>query len=97
MVDLLQLERDLAELQAKVIAERERVKGETLEALRAMLASGTLTPDDLLVLLPKVPRDRTPKREPKYRDPVSGNTWSGDGRTPKWAEGKDLATLLIKP
>jgi DNA-binding protein H-NS len=24
---------------------------------------------------------------PKYRDPVSGATWAGRGRTPKWING----------
>ena len=24
------------------------------------------------------------KRPPKFRDPVTGNTWAGVGRAPKW-------------
>jgi DNA-binding protein H-NS len=27
--------------------------------------------------------------EAKYRDPVSGSTWSGRGRAPAWIAGKD--------
>lgn len=100
MADLLQLERELAELQAKVLAERARVKGETIDALKAMLASGTLTPDDLLALLPAMPKaaPRDRKKLPKYRDPVSGETWTGQGGTPNWLKGKDRDDfLIVKP
>lgn len=35
------------------------------------------------------------KVAPKYRDPVSGNTWTGRGKAPKWIEGQDRAPFLI--
>ena len=31
----------------------------------------------------------------KYRDPVTGKTWSGRGIAPKWLEGKDRAQFAI--
>lgn len=34
---------------------------------------------------------------PKYRDPVSGKTWSGRGRMPAWIAGKDRTVFLIEP
>lgn len=46
---------------------------------------------------PEKRRDRTPKGEPKYRDPVSGATWTGTGRVPKWIEGRNHAEFLIVP
>lgn len=44
----------------------------------------------------KLAKDASKKVEPKYRDPVSGATWTGRGMTPKWAQGVDKATLLIR-
>jgi DNA-binding protein H-NS len=32
---------------------------------------------------------------PKYRDPVSGKTWSGKGRAPKWLNGGDRSAYVI--
>ncbi len=32
----------------------------------------------------------------KYRDPVSGATWSGHGRTPLWLNGRSKDEFLIK-
>jgi DNA-binding protein H-NS len=31
----------------------------------------------------------------KYRDPVSGSTWSGRGRAPHWIAGKDRNAFLV--
>ncbi len=33
---------------------------------------------------------------PKYRDPQSGNTWSGRGKPPKWIAGQDRDQFLIQ-
>ena len=37
----------------------------------------------------------TKKVAAKYRDPVSGKTWSGRGMTPKWIAGKNRDDFLI--
>ncbi len=31
----------------------------------------------------------------KYRDPATGQTWTGRGKAPKWIEGKDRAQFVI--
>ncbi|GLU34014.1 H-NS histone family protein [Trinickia caryophylli] len=33
---------------------------------------------------------------PKYRDPVSGSTWSGRGKPPRWIAGQDRDQFLIQ-
>jgi DNA-binding protein H-NS len=33
---------------------------------------------------------------PKYRDPESGNTWSGRGKPPRWIAGQDRDQFLIQ-
>jgi len=33
---------------------------------------------------------------PKYRDPETGNTWSGRGKPPKWIAGQDRDHFLIE-
>lgn len=37
------------------------------------------------------------KVAPKYRDPVSGQTWTGRGKPPAWIAGKDRDQFLITP
>ena len=31
----------------------------------------------------------------KYRDPATGQTWTGRGKAPKWIDGKDRAQFAI--
>ncbi|MFL9935385.1 H-NS family nucleoid-associated regulatory protein [Paraburkholderia sp. RL18-103-BIB-C] len=33
---------------------------------------------------------------PKYRDPRTGRTWNGRGRSPRWIQGEDRTLFLIK-
>jgi DNA-binding protein H-NS len=35
------------------------------------------------------------KVAPKFRDPATGQTWTGRGKAPKWIEGQDRAKFLI--
>lgn len=36
------------------------------------------------------------KVAPKYRDPETGNTWTGRGKAPKWLSGKSREDFRIK-
>lgn len=35
------------------------------------------------------------KVAPKYRDPVTGKTWTGRGKAPVWINGKDRSKFAI--
>ena len=35
------------------------------------------------------------KVAPKYRDPATGQSWTGRGKAPKWIDGQDRARYLI--
>ncbi len=37
----------------------------------------------------------TNKVAAKYRDPATGQTWTGRGKAPKWIEGRDRAPFVI--
>ena len=35
------------------------------------------------------------KVAPKYRNPATGETWTGRGKAPKWIDGRDRSSFLI--
>jgi len=79
---------------AEILAQAEQVKAEekqqAIEAARAMIDCYGITARDLG--LDKAPKLKSGpkvgnKVVPKYRDPQSGATWSGRGKTPKWING----------
>jgi DNA-binding protein H-NS len=87
---------------AEILAQAEQVKAEekqqAAEACRAMIATYGITAKDLgLDKAPKVKSGPKPgqKLTPKYRDPLSGATWSGRGKTPRWINGADRSQYAI--
>jgi DNA-binding protein H-NS len=67
------------------VREAERIAA--IELAKALVAEYGLLKSDVFA-------PQKPKREKvtaKYRDPVTGNAWSGRGTIPGWLRGKDLA------
>ncbi|SAK90936.1 H-NS histone family protein [Caballeronia ptereochthonis] len=46
-------------------------------------------------LMGRKPGSQPDEPSAKYRDPVSGSTWSGRGRAPAWIAGKDRNEFLV--
>ena len=79
-------------------ARKEEISG-AVEKVRSIMNEFGLTPEDIF------PGQRRRRRTsslagskvaPKYRDPSTGNTWTGRGKPPKWIEGRDRSLFLIK-
>jgi DNA-binding protein H-NS len=93
--DLLQ-QREALE---KAIADaRHREVADAVRQTRELVAEYGLTVQDVF------PSGRSAKATgsktsakvaPKYRDPATGQTWTGRGKAPKWIEGKDRAAFTI--
>jgi DNA-binding protein H-NS len=96
------LYEELKEKAAEILRQAEEVKAEekrqAIEACKAMIASYGITASDLKLQpgkgsLPSKGERRTVP--PKYRDPVSGATWSGRGKSPRWINGHDKSAYVI--
>jgi len=87
---------------AEILAQAEQVKAEerqkTIDTVRVMISTYGITAKDLgLDKSPKVKTGPKPgnKIAAKYRDPASGATWSGRGKTPRWINGADRSQYAI--
>ena len=83
-------------VQAEIVKREE--KQQAIDMARAMIQSFGITAKDLG--LDKAPKAKTGPRPgqkvvPKYRDPLSGATWSGRGKTPRWINGADRSQYAI--
>jgi DNA-binding protein H-NS len=96
MSSLKDLLSQIETLQNQVTEVRQREVGEAIAKVRAIIAEYQLTTNDVFSSgKGKSSAKQTGKVAPKYRDPVSGNTWSGRGLAPKWLSGKNKADYLI--
>ena len=89
----------------ELLAQREQLDKQIKEAIAREKADGiakakliieqyNLVASDLFI------RKTTGKSDggkvaPKYRNPSTGETWTGRGKAPKWIDGKDRANYLI--
>ena len=85
-------------LEAQINAQRQKELADAIAQVKALVQAHGLTADDVFSSADR--RAKTSdkagsKVAAKYRDPVSGKTWSGRGLAPKWLAGKNKEDFLI--
>lgn len=93
MTTYREFQEELQRLHLRSEAARRIEKAEALERIRALIVEYQLLPSELG--FGRAVADKPDAVAPKYRDPVTGATWSGRGRPPRWLDGKDRATFEI--
>lgn len=93
---LAQLINQRAELDATINAMMREERQTAISNVRQTMAQFGLTVQDISGL----PKRVKTLRPPKYKNPVTGETWSGLGKRPAWVneklnEGAKLADFLI--
>ena len=86
-----------AELEKQIEAARKEALSSAIAQVRALVAEYELTEED--VFSKKAPRTTNTASKtvaPKYRDPITGATWTGRGKPPLWIAGKDRLNFLIE-
>ncbi|HMN19855.1 MAG TPA: H-NS histone family protein [Ottowia sp.] len=90
--ELLQQQQALA---VQIEEARKRELADAIARVRAEVAEYGLTPDDIFSGRKSAKRAAGAKVAPKYRNPLTGQTWTGRGKAPKWIEGKDRSQFAI--
>ena len=93
-----EIQAKIADLQAQAERVKREEKQQAVDMARTMISAYGITARDLgLDKAPKGKAGPKPgnKIAAKYRDPQSGATWSGRGKTPKWINGADRSQYAI--
>jgi len=93
-----EIQSKIEELKAQAEIVKREEKQQAIDMARAMIQSFGITAKDLgLDKSPKAKSGPKPgnKVAAKYRDPQSGATWSGRGKTPNWINGADRSVYAI--
>jgi DNA-binding protein H-NS len=88
------LEQRVALEKAIAQARQNEIAGAVAQA-RALVAEFGLTAQDIFPSRGAKVGKPSGKVAPKYRDPATGQTWTGRGKAPKWIDGKDRIAFLI--
>lgn len=87
-------QRESLELQIREAKKRET--GAAITQVRALVAEFGLTPQDVFPSAKPRSARAGGKVAAKYRNPATGQTWTGRGKAPKWIDGQDRAKYLIR-
>lgn len=99
MTDLQSLLQERELLESKIREARREQVDQAIATCRRLIAEHELTEADLFSGKGRRKKSATAgtKVAPKYRNPVTGETWTGRGKPPKWIqESGDREALLIK-
>lgn len=95
MATYRELKAKIVELEAVASVVRAEEIADVLTELRAKVAEFGLTREQIFGEQGRAAPP--PPLPPKYRDPVTGSTWSGRGRAPGWiATAKKRERFLIR-
>lgn len=84
-------------LEQAIAQARKNEISSAVTKVRELVAEYGLTAQD--VFPGRAAKSAAPKSASKvaakYRDPATGQTWTGRGKAPKWIEGKDRTPFVI--
>jgi len=81
-------------LEKQIIEAKAREKAEGIAKAKAIIEQYGLSASDVFTRKGAA-GSRGGKVAAKYRNPATGETWTGRGKAPKWIEGRDRSNFLI--
>lgn len=88
-----------AALDAEIEAARREEVGAAMSIVRELIAEFDLTERDIFGgsrSSSNLPTSKARKTvAAKYRNPTTGDTWTGRGKAPKWIDGQERSQYLI--
>lgn len=91
------LQAQLADIEKTIHVHKVAEKVQVIAAIKSKMAAYNITLEELR-RGPRKPPRAAPKdsRPVRYRNPETGETWSGRGRRPKWISGnKDIDRFRV--
>jgi DNA-binding protein H-NS len=82
-------------LEQQIADARKRETAEAVARVRALIAEHGLTAQDVFPIKAKSSNQKGSKVAAKYKNPATGETWTGRGKPPKWIAGQDRAKYAL--
>jgi DNA-binding protein H-NS len=102
MATLQELLAQKAAIEKQIIETQRQERTDAIARVRALMAEYGLSAADIVgkTAAPPARKQEGRKVEPKYRNPDTGETWSGRGLQPKWlkaalADGKNITDFAL--
>lgn len=83
------------ELEQQIQDARKRELSDAVTQVRNLVAEYGLNAEDVFPPARARSGNTGTKVAPKYRDPATGQTWTGRGKPPKWIQSQDREKFAI--
>lgn len=103
------IEKEIQKLQKQAEALKAKQRAPIIRSIVRDMHDYQISPDEIIAAFnskstrkPKTTANQTKKPvDPKYRNPETGDTWTGRGKPPRWisdaeASGKERSLFLIE-
>ena len=97
MTTIAELMQQKQALEAQIAEAQKAEKNNAIAQAKALINDFALTEQEIFGGFKRA-RSSSVKGSvvaPKYKDPMTGATWTGRGKAPKWIDGKDRAQFAI--
>ena len=85
-------------LEQQIQAARKAELAEAVSKVRSIVEEYSLTAEDVFAPVRGRRKNSSGQKvEAKYRNPATGDTWTGRGKAPKWIANEDRQKFLIQP
>jgi len=95
MATYQEYQKQIAQLQELAGKARAEEIAQARKRIKALMDENGLTAADLEEPTSKKSTKTKNAVAAKYKDPVSGHTWTGRGRAPRWLDGKNREDFRI--
>ena len=95
MATYKQLTAQLEKLHKEVAIAQQKEIAAVIEEIKRKIVDYDLSAEELGFSVKRGRQARKAPLPPKYRDPKTGETWSGRGRPPGWLAGRNKERFLI--
>ena len=82
-------------LEQQIAAARKAEVADAVRKIKDLVEAFGLTQEDIFSTGKQKQKSETRSVPPKYRDPVTGQTWTGRGKPPTWIKDQDRSQFEI--
>lgn len=82
-------------LEQQIAAARKSEVAGAVQEIKSLIEAFGLTQDDIFSPAKQKPMREKVSVAPKYRDPATGQTWTGRGKPPTWIKDQDRSKFEI--
>lgn len=95
MATYQEIQAQIATLKEQAAAQRQQEMAGAIQQIQSLMSEYDISVDDFLKITKGKSNNKAKNGTVAFKDPESGNTWSGRGRKPNWLSGRDAEQFRV--